>query len=132
MNKAVVFELVPFGWPPSVNDYYGKRVIGKGSKAFVSVYLTAKAKKFNEQVALTVLAMELDKKLTHRLSMRAVFHAPTKRKYDISNYIKLLEDSLEAAGVYLNDNQIDHWELVRGDVRPGNGLVEVSCYIIPE
>ena len=126
---GVLFENVAFPWPPSVNDFYGKRVIGKLGKQFVGVYLTKKAKTFITNVTATVYQQGLNLKTPHRLRMTAVTCAPTRRKYDISNYVKLLEDSLEQAGVYLNDNQIDEWVLRRGKImKPG--FIFITCEII--
>lgn len=48
--------------------------------------------------------------LQGRLHLVLEFHAPTDRDYDISNFVKCLEDALTKAGVYLDDSQIDHNE----------------------
>lgn len=38
-----------------------------------------------------------------------------KRACDIDNYIKATLDALENAGIYGNDFQVDHLEMIRGE-----------------
>lgn len=52
--------------------------------------------------------------------LAVVIHAtmPDKRKRDIENIQKALLDSLEHAGVYIDDSQIDDLHIIRWGVDP--------------
>ena len=60
-----------------------------------------------------------------RLSVSVILNAPTQRKYDIDNRAKSLLDSLEYAGIYLNDEQVDCLTIRRGEVQKGGSAVVV-------
>jgi crossover junction endodeoxyribonuclease RusA len=50
-----------------------------------------------------------------------------KRKYDISNYIKALEDCFTHAGVWLDDEQVDQLGVYRLPVeKPGTVRVTIE------
>ena len=54
-------------------------------------------------------------------------HPPTRRSIDIDNRMKALLDAMEHAGVYRDDGQIDHLEIVRADVgKSGAATVEIA------
>jgi crossover junction endodeoxyribonuclease RusA len=50
-------------------------------------------------------------------------YPPDKRKRDISNTIKIIEDSLQDAGVYDNDFNIDILLIQRGAIIKGGKLL---------
>ena len=45
-----------------------------------------------------------------------------KRKIDIDNRIKAVLDALEDAGVFNNDFQVDHLEIIRGEPVKNGGI----------
>jgi len=54
-------------------------------------------------------------------------YPPTKRPFDIDNYVKAQWDALQAAGVIKNDNQIDKLYIERKAVEKGGRvLVEIT------
>ena len=53
-----------------------------------------------------------------------------KRKMDIDNRIKATLDALEHAGVFDDDFQVDHLEMIRGEPIKG-GLLHVVIEEIP-
>jgi crossover junction endodeoxyribonuclease RusA len=64
--------------------------------------------------------------LEGRLSTKVTLHPPTRRSIDIDNRMKALLDAMEHAGVYRDDGQIDHLEIVRGAlVKTGAAAVEI-------
>jgi crossover junction endodeoxyribonuclease RusA len=63
--------------------------------------------------------------------MSLEFHRGDKKKYDLSNFVKCLEDTLMHAGIFDDDEQIDKLALIRGDIDTiGGGYVAVE--IVPE
>ena len=58
-----------------------------------------------------------------RLHVIINLHPPTKRVFDCDNFAKACCDSLTKAGVWNDDSQIDHLEIVRCDVCKGGMLV---------
>lgn len=86
-------------WPPSANNYI--RHAGRFH------YKTPAAKAFIKGVADEVLMKRSARRLTSRLNVAIDLHQPDKRKVDIDNRIKPLLDALQAASVYLDDEQID-------------------------
>ena len=64
--------------------------------------------------------------LTGRLRLLLAFWFRDRRKADVSNRIKVLEDALTYAGVWGDDSQIDAGGQLRGGVDPaGIGYVDV-------
>jgi len=107
---------LPF--PISVNSYY--RHTRKG------VVLSGRGRTFKIDVMACVLEqIGLKKSLEGRIIMTTVLYPPTKIARDIDNYLKSLCDSLEKAGVFLNDSQIDVHHVYRGHVVP-KGRTEVE------
>jgi Holliday junction resolvase RusA-like endonuclease len=65
--------------------------------------------------------------LLGRFHLRMVVSPPDQRRRDISNLIKVVEDSLTLAGVWSDDEQVSLLEVVRDVIRDGGSvLVEVS------
>ena len=69
-------------------------------------------------------AIEAKAKISGRLAIFIALYAPTKRKYDIDNRVKAIQDALEFAGVFLDDEQIDFLFVVRREPVKG-GLCKV-------
>ena len=65
--------------------------------------------------------------LEGRLVVVVSLHAPTRRKYDLDNRCKSLLDALEEAEVFLNDEQIDHLTIRRGEYfkNDGKALIQI-------
>jgi Holliday junction resolvase RusA-like endonuclease len=60
-----------------------------------------------------------------RLAVTILLHGPNRRVFDLDNRAKAILDSLQRAGVYADDEQIDRLTLVRGDIVKG-GLAVVT------
>lgn len=104
-------------WPPSINHYY-RPGMRPGSH-----YLTAEAKAFRTMVSTVVGAERLRKGLTGRLRMHVIASPPDRRERDLDNLLKALQDSMQYAGVYERDSQIDDLRIVRGPVVKGGQVV---------
>jgi crossover junction endodeoxyribonuclease RusA len=97
-------------WPPSVNNY-----IKRGNNR---TYMTKQGKKFRGEVCDQILGEETWGTLRGRLSVHIELTMPSKAKRDIDNHIKAVLDSLQAAGVFENDEQVDHIRVTRLHVEP--------------
>ncbi len=98
---------LPF--PQSVNDLYStvrnRRV------------LSAKGRAYHKEVCAIVLAEGKNVKLTGRVSYALVLYPPDKRRRDLSNYVKVLEDSLTQANFWADDSQVCAFRVEWGEVR---------------
>lgn len=113
--KRVVLTLP---WPPSVNEYWHH---GRGN----NTWLSPKAKEFRDAVFLAT-RHESTRFRQSRLAIFVEAFPPDRRKRDLSNLWKGLEDSLVNAGLLDDDEQFDDEQIVRRDVeKPGRVVVEI-------
>ena len=110
---SVVLELP---WPPSVNHYW-RHV---GSKVLIS----REGRSYRQSV-ISLVAYENVKPATGRLAVTLMVYPPDKRRRDLDNLPKAILDSLEHAGVYDDDGQIDRLVVERCHVYKG-GKVYVA------
>ena len=101
--------------PPTINHYYGQ----SGKRKFIS----EAGKKFRAKVQ-EIVALAGHKTIEGRVSLYVAIHPATKRKQDLDNRAKALQDALTHAGVWLDDEQIDVLHLMRREVVKG-GYVTV-------
>lgn len=66
-----------------------------------------------------------------RLKLEVIIHMRDRRKSDLSNRIKCLEDSLQAAGFFADDEQIDKLIMERGEIIKGGKCVVTITEIAP-
>ena len=90
----IAFE---FPYPPSVNHYWGQH----GNRR----YVTKRGMEFRSSVSEMVAELGLDT-MSCDLEMFVVLYPPDKRRRDVDNPMKALLDSMEHAGVYEDDSQI--------------------------
>ena len=102
--------------PPTINHYYGQRPHG-------GRYIKPAGLAFRMAVA-EIVAVAGYKKMEGRISLFAAIYPADRRKQDIDNRAKSLQDALTHAGVWLDDEQIDDLHLVRREVIKG-GLVKI-------
>ena len=106
-------------YPPSVNHYWG--TFGKRR------FITKKGTDFRAAVGVAVA--QSPKFGVQRLGVRVVTHAPDRRKRDLDNVLKSLLDALQHAGLFADDEQIDHLTVFRGELHKG-GAVSVKVFVI--
>jgi crossover junction endodeoxyribonuclease RusA len=115
----VLLEL-PF--PPSMNTYWrnfrGRTVLSKAGR------------QFKTDVQEYIINNNIPKFGDKKLKVTMILRPRDKRKVDIDNRIKAVLDSLEDAGVFDDDFQIDHIEMIRGEPIKG-GLIRVLIEEIP-
>lgn len=118
-KEEVVVE-VPF--PPSINGYWRSFVQGKRVRQIIS----KRGREYRKRGCEICLLQSACVGLSGRLSVRITLRPPTKRKYDIDNYIKAIFDMLTHAGVWEDDEQVDSLLVVRGEViKGGSAIVEI-------
>ena len=102
-------------WPPSLNQCYrthnGRVLISKSGR------------QYRELIANLAMINQWPKFGTVRLRVEIEAYPPDKRNRDLDNLFKILLDSLEKAGIYSDDNQIDDLQIIRGEV--GGGFLKV-------
>ncbi len=114
---------LPF--PPSVNDYWGKKVALNPftKKRYVQVYLTNNAKMFRSIVIAHVA--DLGRIRTHTGAIKAdvTLHPADRKKRDVDNYCKGLFDALTHARVIKDDSQIKEMTVRFGENVKGGACV---------
>ena len=101
--------------PPSVNSY---RTIFRNRMG-----ISKAGKEFKAQVSDYVVEYKVPKLGSVRLELKVVIYPRDRRRQDISNRIKILEDSLVDAGVFDDDSQIDILFIERGEIKKGGGCL---------
>ena len=113
--------ILPF--PPSMNSYWrnfrGRTVLSKSGRE----YKTA--------VAEYVSQNNVPKYGESKLRITMILRPRDKRKTDLDNRIKAVLDALEHAGVFNDDFQVDHLEMIRGEPLKG-GLSHVVIEELPD
>lgn len=104
-------------YPPSVNHYW-RHAVRHGR---VTVYVSNEGRQYRRRVKAILAGVP---KLEGRLSIAVRVHCPDARTRDLDNVLKGLLDSLTAAGVWHDDNQLDRLIVVR-DAPAKGGLVDL-------
>lgn len=107
---------LPF--PPSVNHSHGQTT-ERGR------YLTAQTKAFRAQVK-TVCQGQGWPHITGRLRLSMILFLPDKRRRDGDNYAKQVLDALQHAAVFLDDEAVDHLEIIK---QPAPVAGEGACHV---
>ena len=116
MNDEMITLELPY--PPTVNHYMKHTSRGH--------YLTDEARLFHQEVAIKVATMGMKKYWAGRIEMTMVVFPPDNRKRDISNLIKIVEDSLTRAGLWVDDFQVAKITVERSDTIPPHGGIMVT------
>jgi len=102
MSGAITIVLP---YPPSVNSLWRIFKPPKGGPA--RIIISKKGREYRKRVAECVLLAGSPTIGDARLHVDIQLYPPDKRKRDLDNVRKAVNDSLEAAGVFNNDEQID-------------------------
>jgi len=98
MNIDIIECYLP--WPPTVNNYYSHTRNGVYISKKGRLYSLAVAEAVNEQLS------GLDTLLSP-LQLEVVLYPPDRRKRDLDNHMKALQDALTKAEVWEDDSLID-------------------------
>ena len=109
---------LPF--PPSVNHYW----LQKGAKRFLS----ERALTYRREVwHLFAESKHKGFGCKQRLHMAVLIYPPDKRRRDLDNCLKAIQDSLQHACVFEDDNQIDALTITRMPMYTGRATVTITC-----
>ena len=87
------------------------------------MHTTRKKKGFNAEVAWVVKQAKADVRLAKPLTVEFDLYPPDNRRRDMDNVVKSLQDALTAAGVWVDDYQIEHLTVRRHKARKAGGFV---------
>ena len=107
-------------WPPSVNNYY--RHVGP------RVLISRAGRKYRTMAVSRLGGL---KKLSGAVSLSLECYPPDRRRRDLDNLLKCLQDSITAAGVLEDDSQIRRLQMEMLEPIEG-GLVHVRLETLPE
>jgi len=107
-------------WPPTINNYYSHTSRG--------VYISKKGRLYSKLVEEAVREQTSGfTMLLEPLQMELVLYPPDRRKRDLDNHLKALQDSLTRSAFYEDDSLIDQLVVYRGEiVKKGLALVRFS------
>jgi crossover junction endodeoxyribonuclease RusA len=108
-------------WPPTGNKYYrrhqGRILISRDGRAY--------QRRVKDEVMVQRVPAIIDQSV--RLEVEILAFPPDRRKRDLDNLSKAIQDSLEAAGVIPDDEQIDDLRICRmASERPGRVQVHIK------
>ena len=108
-------------WPPTVNHYHQPVKRGRS----VRIIKGSKARKYESDVLyLMIDSGQFNLNLSGKLSIKMTLNPPTLAKYDIDNRTKAVFDSLTAAKVWEDDEQVYSLLIEKGEKVEG-GNVEI-------
>lgn len=101
--------------PPSVNNYL---VRGRNG-----VRLSDKARAYKQASYLAIKPYAPSQPVTTRLAGVFTICPATRARFDLDNKMKLVLDSLQAAGFFVDDSQFDELLISRGSIVKGGQVV---------
>jgi crossover junction endodeoxyribonuclease RusA len=120
-RKSMIGYSLTLPLSPSINHYYQRTSSG-------GVRISDKGQYFRTEVRNAVVQSKMPK-LKGRLCLVVRIFPADRRLSDLDNRLKSLGDSLQHAGAFENDNQIDEWQVTRGPIVSG-GRIEVMIGVI--
>lgn len=106
-------------YPPSVNTYWR----ANGNRRFIS----KAGVEFKKAVAEYVIDNNIPKFGDALVMVTVIVMPRSKRRFDLDNLLKGLLDSMQDAGVYDDDCQVEHLTIMRGiPVKGGACIVTIA------
>ncbi len=97
--------VIDLPWPPTANTYWRRN----GGRYFIS----KRGQDYREYVAKACYAYQGLFIAEDRLRVKIKAYPPDKRKRDLDNLFKSTLDSIQHAGLYVDDSQIDKLSIER-------------------
>lgn len=120
-EAQTMFYTIELPWPPSANRYWrhvnGRVLVSKEAKAY---------KKLVQRLTYLNGLTGKEFPLKERLGISINVYCPDKRKRDIDNLLKITIDSMQAAGIFENDCQIDKIFICRKPLIVKHGQLHVK------
>lgn len=115
-------------YPPSLNRIWRAIVTRRGGKVVARILLSLDGRAYRQKVIAHVADLDLPALPSGaRLALHLHACAPDRRKRDLSNIPKALEDALTHAQLWADDSLIDDLRVTRGPVtRPGHIQVTIT------
>lgn len=121
MSKKVYYLRLPM--PPTVNHYHVPRKGGKG------LTKSAKARSYQRDAIMILRSLNLHReKIAQPVRLSITFHPKTNARYDVSNFLKVMEDSLVMGGLLEDDHWIEYDSINKGE-KSKNGEVEIQINV---
>lgn len=111
---GIVSDKFTVPWPPTANRYW-RNVNGKTLTSY-------EARSYKKVIQAFAFSWKRPC-LTGRLFIRIWAHPPDRRRRDLDNLIKVTVDSLQSAGLFADDFQIDRIMIERCEIVEGGKLV---------
>ena len=106
MNDNTLISITLKSLPPTINHMY---MTAHGRR-----FRTAECREYQQQVVSQLKALWNNKPpFTGRAAIHIIFTAKDKRRWDIDNRMKAIQDCLTMAGIIKNDSQIDFLQIER-------------------
>lgn len=102
------YSTIILPYPPSINHYWTLVPMGKRAR----MILGKSGKTFRQQVKQIIGEV---KTIINKIAVKILVYTPDRRKRDLDNLLKATLDSLQHAGVYEDDFQIDDLHIRRAD-----------------
>jgi crossover junction endodeoxyribonuclease RusA len=112
--------------PPSANHYWRSWV--RPGSTRVMTYVSTEGKRFRGDVAAAWVKHYQGwppEPATARLRLTVTIAYPNRRKIDLDNRLKPLQDALTACGAWADDSQVDEIRIIRGPVAPPTGYADI-------
>lgn len=94
-------------WPPTVNTYY-RNIKGR-------TIISAKGRDYRTDTIAACLEQHVNEHVKGRIGLELRCYPPDRRTRDLDNLTKALIDSLQHAGLFEDDSQIDKITIIRRD-----------------
>jgi crossover junction endodeoxyribonuclease RusA len=124
LENDIIFTL---GWPPTVNSYYSCTKHG--------LHMSKKGRLYADDSAVMMREQNVPRVGGIGVSLAIVMYPPDKRKRDLDNHMKALQDAITKHEVWDDDSQIHQLYVFRGRIiKGGKAIVRIANegMIIPE
>jgi crossover junction endodeoxyribonuclease RusA len=121
-DSSPLFEAT-LPWPPTVNNYWRHKVIGR----LATVYVSREGMQYRKAVNLCLMQLGIKTYgLEGNLKVEIEVYPPDRRKRDLDNLLKSLLDALTHAQVWKDDSQISDLRIYRNPMIAG--MIKVKVY----